>query len=207
MADSGSEESLDNSPRLNGVTIRSASPSATAMNSGGVVGSPHRSAADPSMLLDSQEFIEKVCSTPGLISTPPPFFDIADFECPLCFRLFYDPVTTSCGHTYCKRCIEAALTYKCLCPLCRAKLESPTVHKFSVHIILHGLLEKHFRKEYQQRAKEDEEEELLAQQDTRSKPVVELSDRSESEEGDYGFWAGCMIPSVRATCRVLLSCT
>jgi hypothetical protein len=28
--------------------------------------------------------------------------DIADFECSLCFRLFCKPVTTSCGHTYCK---------------------------------------------------------------------------------------------------------
>lgn len=28
--------------------------------------------------------------------------DIADFECSLCFRLFCKPVSTSCGHTYCK---------------------------------------------------------------------------------------------------------
>lgn len=26
-------------------------------------------------------------------------------ECPLCQTLFYQPITTSCGHTFCKNCI------------------------------------------------------------------------------------------------------
>ncbi len=29
-------------------------------------------------------------------------FDSSDFECSLCFRLFCKPVSTLCGHTYCK---------------------------------------------------------------------------------------------------------
>ena len=28
--------------------------------------------------------------------------DIRDFECSLCFRLFYKPVSTPCGHTFCE---------------------------------------------------------------------------------------------------------
>lgn len=28
--------------------------------------------------------------------------EITDFECSLCFRLFCKPVTSSCGHTYCR---------------------------------------------------------------------------------------------------------
>ena len=28
--------------------------------------------------------------------------DKEDYDCPLCFRLFWQPVVTSCGHTYCK---------------------------------------------------------------------------------------------------------
>ena len=28
--------------------------------------------------------------------------DREDYDCPLCFRLFWQPVVTSCGHTYCK---------------------------------------------------------------------------------------------------------
>jgi hypothetical protein len=35
-------------------------------------------------------------------TTQPETFDAADFECSLCFRLFYRPVSTPCGHTYCR---------------------------------------------------------------------------------------------------------
>ena len=27
------------------------------------------------------------------------------FDCPLCQSLLYEPITTSCGHTFCKQCI------------------------------------------------------------------------------------------------------
>ena len=28
--------------------------------------------------------------------------DTRDYECSLCYRLFWQPVVTACGHTYCK---------------------------------------------------------------------------------------------------------
>ncbi|XP_053362460.1 LON peptidase N-terminal domain and RING finger protein 1 isoform X2 [Clarias gariepinus] len=48
---------------------------------------------------------------------------VSDFECPLCIRLFYDPVTTPCGHTFCKNCIERSLDHNLRCPLCKQALQ------------------------------------------------------------------------------------
>ncbi|XP_026879886.2 LON peptidase N-terminal domain and RING finger protein 1 [Electrophorus electricus] len=60
---------------------------------------------------------------------------VADFECPLCIRLFYEPVTTPCGHAFCKACVERSLDHTHRCPLCKQPLQeffknrkySPTV--------------------------------------------------------------------------------
>jgi hypothetical protein len=41
-------------------------------------------------------------------------------ECALCFRVFHDPVTLVCGHTYCRSCVRRALTLSAACPTCRA---------------------------------------------------------------------------------------
>lgn len=31
------------------------------------------------------------------------------FECSLCLDIFYDPVTISCGHTFCRTCLVKSL--------------------------------------------------------------------------------------------------
>lgn len=28
-----------------------------------------------------------------------------DFDCTLCLKLLYEPVTTSCGHSFCRSCL------------------------------------------------------------------------------------------------------
>ncbi|XP_067104320.1 LON peptidase N-terminal domain and RING finger protein 1 [Osmerus mordax] len=48
---------------------------------------------------------------------------VSDLECPLCIRLFYEPVTTPCGHTFCKNCIERSLDHNLRCPLCKQPLQ------------------------------------------------------------------------------------
>uniref|UniRef100_UPI003AAD150C LON peptidase N-terminal domain and RING finger protein 1 isoform X2 n=1 Tax=Centroberyx gerrardi TaxID=166262 RepID=UPI003AAD150C len=48
---------------------------------------------------------------------------VSDFECPLCIRLFFEPVTTPCGHTFCKNCIERSLDHNFRCPLCKQPLQ------------------------------------------------------------------------------------
>ncbi|KAK1161090.1 LON peptidase N-terminal domain and RING finger protein 1-like [Acipenser oxyrinchus oxyrinchus] len=47
---------------------------------------------------------------------------VSDFECPLCIRLFFQPVTTPCGHTFCKNCLERSLDHNLRCPLCKQNL-------------------------------------------------------------------------------------
>ncbi|KAM7377099.1 hypothetical protein PAMA_013736 [Pampus argenteus] len=47
--------------------------------------------------------------------------DERQFRCCVCLELFTDPVSTPCGHTFCKRCIEKYWenTEPCRCPLCK----------------------------------------------------------------------------------------
>ncbi|KAM8994157.1 LON peptidase N-terminal domain and RING finger protein 1-like isoform 1-T1 [Ara ararauna] len=60
---------------------------------------------------------------------------VSDVECSLCMRMFFEPVTTLCGHTFCKECLERCLDHRPNCPLCKQSLReylkagsySPTV--------------------------------------------------------------------------------
>lgn len=42
-----------------------------------------------------------------------------EFECVLCIKLLYDPVTTPCGHTFCRQCLIRSLDHNNKCPFCR----------------------------------------------------------------------------------------
>ncbi|XP_037299730.1 uncharacterized protein LOC115448551 isoform X2 [Manduca sexta] len=47
-----------------------------------------------------------------------------DLECILCCNTFTEPVTTPCGHTYCRTCIERLLDYRKKCALCLRSLDN-----------------------------------------------------------------------------------
>ncbi|KAI0426405.1 ATP-dependent protease La domain-containing protein [Xylaria sp. FL1042] len=42
-----------------------------------------------------------------------------EVDCQVCYALFLDPMTTTCGHTYCRTCIHRILDHSDLCPICR----------------------------------------------------------------------------------------
>lgn len=46
----------------------------------------------------------------------------SEMDCQVCFSLFYDPLTTSCGHTFCRSCLQRILDHSRYCPVCRRKL-------------------------------------------------------------------------------------
>lgn len=43
-------------------------------------------------------------------------------ECQLCYCLLYMPLTTPCGHTFCKPCFARSLDHGNKCPLCRTQM-------------------------------------------------------------------------------------
>eukprot|EP01006_Ploeotia_vitrea_P039040 TRINITY_DN66304_c4_g9_i1.p1 TRINITY_DN66304_c4_g9~~TRINITY_DN66304_c4_g9_i1.p1 ORF type:complete len:296 (-),score=19.85 TRINITY_DN66304_c4_g9_i1:67-954(-) len=45
--------------------------------------------------------------------------DRKDLECALCLRVFCNPITTPCKHTFCLLCLSDSLHYNKKCPLCR----------------------------------------------------------------------------------------
>ncbi|GLA85631.1 hypothetical protein AtubIFM56815_009872 [Aspergillus tubingensis] len=45
-----------------------------------------------------------------------------ELDCQVCYSLILDPLTTSCGHTFCRGCVAMVLNHSDLCPLCRRKL-------------------------------------------------------------------------------------
>ncbi|GAB1209850.1 hypothetical protein APSETT445_008638 [Aspergillus pseudonomiae] len=52
-----------------------------------------------------------------------------ELDCQVCYSLILDPLTTSCGHTFCRGCVVMALEHSDLCPACRRKLNMASTVK------------------------------------------------------------------------------
>lgn len=61
-------------------------------------------------------------------------------ECPLCLFLMCEPVTMSCGHTFCRRCVGGYLPSKC--PACKERLKQREVRAMRNNVLLIGVVEK-----------------------------------------------------------------
>jgi len=48
-----------------------------------------------------------------------------EMECHVCYNLMLEPVTTSCGHSFCRKCLVRILDHARLCPVCRRELPLP----------------------------------------------------------------------------------
>ncbi|KAL5118032.1 hypothetical protein ACEQ8H_004018 [Pleosporales sp. CAS-2024a] len=48
-----------------------------------------------------------------------------ELDCLVCYNLMLDPTTTSCGHTFCRRCLSRVMDHSSICPFCRRGLHVP----------------------------------------------------------------------------------
>ncbi|XVE56888.1 hypothetical protein DITRI_Ditri04bG0046500 [Diplodiscus trichospermus] len=76
-----------------------------------------------------------------------------DFDCTLCLKLLYEPVTTPCGHSFCRSCLFQTMDRSNKCPLCRTVLFiSPRT--CAVSVTLNNIVQKNFPEEYAERKSE-----------------------------------------------------
>lgn len=76
-----------------------------------------------------------------------------DMDCLICLKLLFDPVTTPCGHTFCRPCFQRTLDTNSRCPMCRRVFYSG--FDLPVNIALKNILERCFPEEYEARREEE----------------------------------------------------
>ncbi|XP_021166241.2 LON peptidase N-terminal domain and RING finger protein 3 isoform X1 [Fundulus heteroclitus] len=85
--------------------------------------------------------------------------DPTDLECSLCMRLFYEPVTTPCGHTFCLQCLERCLDHNPKCPLCKEELSEYLVQRqYCKTVLMESLISKYLPSAFLERQKIHKEE-------------------------------------------------
>lgn len=90
---------------------------------------------------------------------PAELLDSGDLECSLCMRLFYEPVTTPCGHTFCLKCLERCLDHNPNCPLCKENLSEYLASRgYSKTLLTEEVLQRYLGDELAERKKIHEEE-------------------------------------------------
>jgi len=64
-----------------------------------------------------------------------------ELDCQVCYNLMLDPVTTACGHTFCRKCLVRTLDHSLHCPACRrAVVIPPSLHSHPSNKTLVNLL-------------------------------------------------------------------
>jgi Lon protease-like protein len=66
---------------------------------------------------------------------------LKELDCLVCYNLMLDPTTTTCGHTFCRRCLSRVMDHSSICPFCRRNLHVPaSLQHQSGNVILNSLL-------------------------------------------------------------------
>lgn len=85
-------------------------------------------------------------------SIDPKLVDKSDFECTLCYRLFWEPVTTPCGHVFCRTCLDRCLDHNPLCPLCKTSLfDYLAERRRSITVFIECAMQRFLPDEYRER--------------------------------------------------------
>eukprot|EP01023_Acetabularia_acetabulum_P064505 TRINITY_DN8357_c0_g1_i7.p1 TRINITY_DN8357_c0_g1~~TRINITY_DN8357_c0_g1_i7.p1 ORF type:complete len:332 (+),score=30.39 TRINITY_DN8357_c0_g1_i7:113-1108(+) len=78
----------------------------------------------------------------------------ADVECSVCYRVLYEPVSTPCGHSFCRTCLARSLGHTSKCPMCRTVLHMG--QELPITIVLHNLIKRVLPAQFEARRKEEE---------------------------------------------------
>ncbi|XP_031132374.1 LON peptidase N-terminal domain and RING finger protein 1-like isoform X1 [Ipomoea triloba] len=78
-----------------------------------------------------------------------------DFDCTLCLKLLYEPITTPCGHSFCRSCLFQSMDRCNRCPLCRTVLFLST-RSCAISVTLNNIIQKNFPEEYAERKTEND---------------------------------------------------
>ncbi|CAN0088435.1 unnamed protein product [Scytosiphon promiscuus] len=81
----------------------------------------------------------------------------SEFECILCLRLYHEPVSLPCGHTYCRGCLKRALASKSQCPMCRAACHGGA-GDCGTNLAMVSIITSQFGRQYEQRQREAEQD-------------------------------------------------
>lgn len=119
---------------------------------------------------------------PGPEEVPP------EFECTICMKLLLDPVTVSCGHTFCRSCLEQSLGYRGLCAVCRA----PVAAGQGVNVLVRGIIAERYPIALAQRKEEIREELLAGEREADEARRREARGPSTGNEG-----GGAVLPLLR----------
>ena len=57
--------------------------------------------------------------------------DDSTFKCALCYDFMWEPITTTCNHSFCYNCGEKAFIYHASCPMCRKEISTSEVNKLT----------------------------------------------------------------------------
>lgn len=120
--------------------------------------------------------------------------------CPICQRMFLEPLTTACGHTFCRGCLLECLDHASergwSCPLCRGPIHlNAATHP--VNMAISGLIEAMFPRDLESRRHEERESQLGDDQTTKSRSTA--SDKALSLPL---FVVGAVPPGVRVRMNI-----
>eukprot|EP00246_Nothoceros_aenigmaticus_P014658 TRINITY_DN573_c0_g1_i11.p1 TRINITY_DN573_c0_g1~~TRINITY_DN573_c0_g1_i11.p1 ORF type:complete len:160 (-),score=16.95 TRINITY_DN573_c0_g1_i11:452-931(-) len=76
-----------------------------------------------------------------------------DFDCILCLKLLFNPVTTPCGHSFCRPCLMQAMDHGNKCPMCRTVL-FVTPKTYPLSVTLNNVIQRNFPEEFAERKDE-----------------------------------------------------
>ncbi|OCT95298.1 LON peptidase N-terminal domain and RING finger protein 2 [Xenopus laevis] len=108
---------------------------------------------------DAESKCEQSTTKPALCDIPLALVDACDFECSLCMRLFYEPVATPCGHTFCLKCLERCLDHNPHCPLCKEDLSQYLAYRvYKKTLLTEELITRYLPEELSERKKIYDEE-------------------------------------------------